>query len=592
MAILGSWALALHAAGAPDLPGCGAGAGCAQLTSGPWGVIPGLGLPVSILGAAYFTALAALFILRSARGAQVRWTIRVGAVASVAFVAVMAASWQWCPYCVLVHAGNFILLTANERACRDLRPDPLRRTSLTLASLLGLATLISLTIGWTHARNLAAATSAASLKQSTQRILASPNSATSPPTSATSAFRGRYLQGPDLSPVRIVVFTDFQCEQCRLVEALLQSLSQQHPQIQLSIKHFPLCTDCNRGATSTLHANACVAALAVESAGAVAGPTAYWRAATWAFGLGGNFSHEDFITAAQSWGLDAAGLRAALADPGTLDLIKRDVNDGLSLGVARTPTIYINGVELRGWETQGAIASAVQQILAASPAPSTGDSDRPPDATAKVIADWRSAPRSPAASRFGSPTNAPVRIVIFGDYQDTNTAEADAILREYAKTWPSTTYEFRHYPASSTCNPRIKINPHPLACRMARTAEAARMLGGAPAFERVHEWLFLHRLDYSDADVRALATELLLEPSVLVAANKDVRVIASVDTDIQAGNNLALASIPAIYINERLVPAWKTDTGETLTQILDLAALEPPPASPSPPQATPDPSPR
>ena len=61
--------------------------------------------------------------------------------------------------------------------------------------------------------------------------------------------------------------------------------------------------------TSTVHANACVVALAVESAGAVAGPTAYWRAATWAFGLGGNFTHEDFITAAQSWGLDAAGLR-------------------------------------------------------------------------------------------------------------------------------------------------------------------------------------------------------------------------------------------------------------------------------------------
>lgn len=566
VALAASTLLAVHTAFNMPVPGCGAGRDCESLAASVWGTLPFARVPISIVGCAALAGMMLALLLSSPSRGVPRLLAFATAAISLALLVVMVVFNRFCTLCIVTHAGVLVFAVANSVACRGASSPPARAHVWVLAAALAIATLSVLSLEWKHTQTQADQARAEDLAASTARI-------TQAPRSQVQGFRGRYLLGPDPAPVRIVVFTDFQCPQCAQVERELISLQASTPGVQLSLKHFPLCADCNRGATVTLHPNACNTAVAVEAAGVAGGPTAFWNAAAWAFEHQGTFTTSDFLSSSAGWGVVTDRLSAARNDPSTLDAIRADVDDGLRLGVARTPAIYINGVELRGWESPGAIAQAVHAVLTALPA--TAGSDVPPTAHEKILQDWLAAAPNPAVSRSQAPpTDSPVRIVIFGDYQDAGTEQADAILRDYAATWPSTAYEFRHFPASSTCNPRLSINPHPMACKMARSAEAARVLGGQPAFDRMHAWLFAHRQDYSDAGLRVLALELQIDAGVLIAANKDARVTAALEADIAAGNALAITAIPAIYINERPVSVWKTDAGEVLTKILDRAALD------------------
>lgn len=565
-----------------SLPGCGVGSPCQRAASSPWGSIPGLGLPVAILGLAYFIAcLIGCTLIGPARmPAIARWIIRAGAAVSVLYTGVMVIGGMLCWVCLLVHVGNLAFTVGVHLSSRTrLAAGAGVRRSLFISGGIGLTSLILLSLAWLTATRAVQQRSRDALDASTRQIAAAP--------STISGFRGRYLFGPEVAAIRIVLFSDYQCQECRRIDAEALRLAAAHPSIQLSIKHFPLCADCNRAATKTIHANACLAAIAAEAAGAAGGFQAFWNATGWLFDHAGTFTNEELLAASTRWQVDPAKFRAALSDPGILELIRKDVDEGLALGVSRTPAIYINGIELRGWEAPAALDQAIQMLLPLAQ-PQASDADRPADAQTKAIEDWRSGPviniPTRAAAQSPSSQEPPVRLVIFGDYQDEFSAEADAIARRYTQTWPGTIYEFRHFPASTACNPRLPQNIHPLACRMARAAEAASLLGGPPALARMHEWLFEHRRDFSDAGLRGLASELKLDPQILITALKDTRVEAIIQTDIQAGNAIGIAALPAIYINGKFVPVWKTPQGELLTRMLDLAAQPTGPPEPSPPR--------
>ena len=44
-----------------SIPGCGVGSGCDAVTNGPWGKVPGIVLPVSFVGLAWFVGLLSVF---------------------------------------------------------------------------------------------------------------------------------------------------------------------------------------------------------------------------------------------------------------------------------------------------------------------------------------------------------------------------------------------------------------------------------------------------------------------------------------------------------------------------------------------------
>ncbi|MBL8964444.1 MAG: DsbA family protein [Phycisphaeraceae bacterium] len=567
-----------------SIPGCGWAADCGRAARSAWGSLPVIGLPTSIIGLAYFGGCAAWWLRasRAGAGAEIagRWVVRAGAAASLFLLAVLAIEGLDCWYCLAAHLGNLTFVLGIETSARRTasgqappRPSTTRHAGAAcLAGLaVGSALLGVLSSAWIISNRREAQSAAMEFESSTAAIARRAGE-------RSAGFTGRSILGPSKATARVVVFTDFECEQCAHTERELVSIVRARSDTNLSLKHFPLCSTCNPAAPSSIHTRSCAAAVAAESARIAGGDDAYWMAVAWIFGRRAAFTEDEFVLSAAGWGVRADALRAALADPATADLVRADATEGMELGLTRTPTIFINGVELRGWERSGAITQAVERAASSGVPPATHEADLPANPTERAVEAWMEAtevqipvrvPRRAVVDR--DPT---VRVVLFGDYQDRFTQEADALIREYTRTWPGTVYEFRHFPANSSCNHAVTTNHHPLACRMARTAEAARLLGGADAFARAHQWLFERRQDYSDAGVRALAVELGIDPNLLVAANRDARVIEAVQADVYTGASLGITAIPAVFINGRPLQTWKTRDGELLTRVLDMAAMQ------------------
>jgi uncharacterized membrane protein len=67
VALVASGMLVLEHFGAMELPGCGRGSPCARAAASVYGTVPGLGLPTSFVGFAYFAAALAAWILAAGR---------------------------------------------------------------------------------------------------------------------------------------------------------------------------------------------------------------------------------------------------------------------------------------------------------------------------------------------------------------------------------------------------------------------------------------------------------------------------------------------------------------------------------------------
>jgi protein-disulfide isomerase len=180
------------------------------------------------------------------------------------------------------------------------------------------------------------------------------------------------------------------------------------------------------------------------------------------------------------------------------------------------------------------------------------------------VEDWVFQPVVPIApdARAWSegPAESPVQIVFWGDYQEPFCGEADAFLRKLAASRTDTRYTFRHYPILAECNPGLPaeaINLHPLACRMARAAEAAGTLGSAAGYWRMHDWLFANQKQFSDETLASAASGLGFDPAALLAAMDSPEVAAEIAADAQAAQAVGIKSIPFIIVNGKLVPRWR-----------------------------------
>lgn len=144
--------------------------------------------------------------------------------------------------------------------------------------------------------------------------------------------------GPSNAPVTLVEFLDPECESCGAMYPIIkQVMAEYGDRVRLVIRYMPL------------HQNAAYASVVLEAARL---QNKYWeladvmfqRQAEWA-------SHhaprsELLMTYAAQVGLDVERLRVATTDPSLRARIQQDRDDGIALGVDRTPTIFINGTPL------------------------------------------------------------------------------------------------------------------------------------------------------------------------------------------------------------------------------------------------------
>jgi len=165
-------------------------------------------------------------------------------------------------------------------------------------------------------------------------------------------------RGAANAPVTVVEFTDFQCPACAAMHPVLDEVLKSYgDKVRFVVRDFPL----------NQHENARKAAEAANAANAQGKFFEY---------IAVLFQHQKALDVASlkkyasDLGLDRAKFDAALDRGVYAAEVKHDIDDGEIYGVGSTPTIFINGVQLRTLSADGlreAIDQAAKSASAVQP---------------------------------------------------------------------------------------------------------------------------------------------------------------------------------------------------------------------------------
>ncbi|MEX2216251.1 MAG: DsbA family protein [Phycisphaeraceae bacterium] len=202
-----------------------------------------------------------------------------------------------------------------------------------------------------------------------------------------------------------------------------------------------------------------------------------------------------------------------------------------------------------------------------------------------LMREWMAQPKVAIPSREGFTGDGP-RVVVFTDFECPGCFCTARELRDHAEHAfnGKLHVEVRHYPLCTTCNDKVDHDPHPNACDAACAAEAARLLGGTAAFDRMHDLLFLHSRKLGPATYRQLAAQAGLDADQLITTMKAPAVLDVVRADVELADAIGVTGTPTMYFDGRLIPAvcrtarfWKAVARRGRHQIaLPLAPIDNP----------------
>jgi protein-disulfide isomerase len=547
------------------LPGCGPGGGCDQAADSFWGSLPGLGWPTSSIGLAYFIAmLVAWIVSRGAPPPTFRWIARFGAAMSIVFLIAMGVGGYFCSYCLICHLANFVFVGLAELS---------RRTAPARMSVFASAAITFLVV--TGVLFAFEVIQADVIEQRAEEALAE-STANIDVTGDQGGFRGRYIKGPTNAPIRVVVFSDYQCTDCKKIEGDLMRILDERDDVSLSVKHFPFCPACNNHIKKNIHPNACWAARAAETAGILGGDEGFFRMHEWLFEQGGSFDVETLRAGVAQLGFEPHEFLAIMQDEKqTLPQIYADADEGKSLGLHYTPMIFVNGNELKGFLAPNAVQRMIDKVAAENPQPAVASADRPPTAEEKYVADWRERPvmRTPPDKQSWpvGPADAPVRIELYSDLTEPLTDEIMAIIGALMAQRSDIRFDFRHFPVNQACNPEVPRTVRQDGCLAAQAVEAAGLLGGTETYWLMLDWVVQNRGQLSMASIRAAAPAMGLDPDALQAMMQSPQVAQGIAADARAGKRQRLRGIPAVVVNEKFVPRWKLQGADIMGTIVQEA---------------------
>lgn len=137
--------------------------------------------------------------------------------------------------------------------------------------------------------------------------------------------------GNPQAPVKVVVFSDFECPYCAKVGILLEYVLEHNPEtVQVIYKQFPL----------SFHKNAqkaAIASLAAQNQGK------FWTMHDLLFQNSKELTGEKIEALAKEAGLDMERFNKDLTNTDLIEQVGQDITDGRLAGVRGTPTIFVNG---------------------------------------------------------------------------------------------------------------------------------------------------------------------------------------------------------------------------------------------------------
>jgi protein-disulfide isomerase len=162
---------------------------------------------------------------------------------------------------------------------------------------------------------------------------------------------GAIRTGPAAAPVSIVVFGNYQCPYCRLLDGILDRLQTQYgDSLNIHFLHFPL----------GIHPRATMAAAAVEAAERQGAGLKMHRRL---FQNLGRNDPVDLREHAAALGLDRPRFERDLESAEIQELVKSHKRLGESVGVRNIPTFFVNGRQLVGAISGEQIREVIDQAL-------------------------------------------------------------------------------------------------------------------------------------------------------------------------------------------------------------------------------------
>jgi protein-disulfide isomerase len=139
--------------------------------------------------------------------------------------------------------------------------------------------------------------------------------------------------------------------------------------------------------------------------------------------------------------------------------------------------------------------------------------------------------------RVRGPTNAPITIVEFSDFECPYCGEAEDTLRKVVLKYPTQIrLAYRDFP--------LPFHPH-----AALAAEASRCASAQGAYWTFHDLLFVNQQRLAIDDLLRLAAQLGLDTNKFGWCLKNKTFAADIQHDLRDGQELGLTGTPAFFVN-------------------------------------------
>lgn len=162
-----------------------------------------------------------------------------------------------------------------------------------------------------------------------------------PPVVQKISTENQPSRGAATAPVTIVMFSDFQCSACSATHPVLQEAMKPYgDKIRFVVRDFPLVQ---------IHENAYNAALAANAAHAQG---KFFEYTEILYANQAKLDEASLIEYASRLNLNVKQFAADLKSKKFAPDVEKDIADGKTLGIAGTPTIYVNGIKVRGYSSE------------------------------------------------------------------------------------------------------------------------------------------------------------------------------------------------------------------------------------------------
>ncbi|TWT45203.1 Disulfide bond formation protein D precursor [Phycisphaerae bacterium RAS1] len=166
-----------------------------------------------------------------------------------------------------------------------------------------------------------------------------------------------HVLGSADAPVTVIEYADLQCPVCkRFNDESFAAIREQYidtGRVRWVFRHFPL---------TGVHPLAQAAAEAAECA---ADQARFWEFHDAVFVAQADLTDALLTRIAADLGLDRAAFAECRANGGKAARVATDVATGGALGVSGTPTFFVSGLAVRGFQTAEQLSAIIDQALAA-----------------------------------------------------------------------------------------------------------------------------------------------------------------------------------------------------------------------------------